>query len=309
MDAKATGLLISEQRKEKGLSQSELAEQIHVTDKAISRWETGRGLPGADSLEALAEALDLTVGELLSGAKLTPEEQPKATGTVLVETIRKNRRMLIKGALLTIAVILVLSVTGTGLWAWYHHATSVDGNNLTLLALAAGEVLSEYIERNNENDEEYRIEVMSPEGLWIVEREEQDNYMAALLLNDAGEWGMCVYDRDPVFPNRWRVGGGVPLLESGELGAWGYGHGGDSVSVICGGDLPEEAAYYYFHLDGTAYIRPMDERTLDLFVIRSSAIGPIPAMLDKDLRPIKQQVYDMPLEETLNNLYEFAIKK
>ena len=45
MDAKATGGLIARRRKEKGMSQGELAERLHVTDKAVSRWETGRGMP------------------------------------------------------------------------------------------------------------------------------------------------------------------------------------------------------------------------------------------------------------------------
>ena len=55
MDAKKTGELIARRRKEQGLSQGELAERIHVTDKAVSKWETGRGMPGIDSLEPLAE--------------------------------------------------------------------------------------------------------------------------------------------------------------------------------------------------------------------------------------------------------------
>ena len=66
MDAKATGGLIARRRKEQNWSQGDLAERLHVTDKAISKWETGRGLPSVDLLEPLAEALDLTVSELLS---------------------------------------------------------------------------------------------------------------------------------------------------------------------------------------------------------------------------------------------------
>ena len=63
--AGATGALIAQRRREKGWSQAELAERIHVTDKAVSKWETGRSLPGIDCLEPLAEALDLQVLELL----------------------------------------------------------------------------------------------------------------------------------------------------------------------------------------------------------------------------------------------------
>ena len=67
MDAKATGGLIARRRKEKNWSQGELTERLHVTDKAVSRWETGRGLPDITLLEPLAGALSVSVTELLSG--------------------------------------------------------------------------------------------------------------------------------------------------------------------------------------------------------------------------------------------------
>lgn len=51
IDPRATGALIAERRKELDLSQAELAERLRVTDKAVSKWETGCSLPGVDSLE------------------------------------------------------------------------------------------------------------------------------------------------------------------------------------------------------------------------------------------------------------------
>ena len=96
MDAKATGGLIARRRKEQNWSQGELAERLHVTDKAISKWETGRGLPSVDLLEPLAEALGLTVSELLSGRELTPEELPKAAEAQVIHshnyTVRQQFR-------------------------------------------------------------------------------------------------------------------------------------------------------------------------------------------------------------------------
>ena len=56
MDAGKTGALIARRRKELGLSQGELAARLRVTDKAISKWETGRGMPGLDSLEPLGSS-------------------------------------------------------------------------------------------------------------------------------------------------------------------------------------------------------------------------------------------------------------
>lgn len=61
-----TGAMIKRLREEKKLTQSELAEKIFVTDKAVSKWETGRGYPDISLVEALAKALGVSVIELLS---------------------------------------------------------------------------------------------------------------------------------------------------------------------------------------------------------------------------------------------------
>lgn len=65
MDAKAFGSFLAETRKARGLTQSALAEQLHVTDKAVSRWERGLGFPDINTLEPLAEALGLTLSQLM----------------------------------------------------------------------------------------------------------------------------------------------------------------------------------------------------------------------------------------------------
>ena len=57
MDTKKIGRFITELRKEQQMPQSQLAEQIHVTDKAISKWERGAGLPDISMLEPLADEL------------------------------------------------------------------------------------------------------------------------------------------------------------------------------------------------------------------------------------------------------------
>ena len=67
------GNFICEMRKRKGLSQNELGERLHVTNKAISRWETGRGLPDSSLLLPLAKELDVTVDEILRGELITTD--------------------------------------------------------------------------------------------------------------------------------------------------------------------------------------------------------------------------------------------
>ena len=67
---------LQELRKQKGLTQEELAEALYVSRTAVSKWESGRGYPGIDSLKAIAAFFRVTVDELLSGGEiLTVAEQ------------------------------------------------------------------------------------------------------------------------------------------------------------------------------------------------------------------------------------------
>ena len=70
MDLKKTGEFIAERRKEKGLTQQALAEQIFVSEKTISKWECGKGFPDTSLILPLCEALEISANELLSAHKL-----------------------------------------------------------------------------------------------------------------------------------------------------------------------------------------------------------------------------------------------
>ena len=69
MDMKRTGELIAAARREKGLTQRELAERLHVSDRTVSKWERGAGFPDVSILERLAAALELNVLDLLRGER------------------------------------------------------------------------------------------------------------------------------------------------------------------------------------------------------------------------------------------------
>ena len=85
MDAKATGKLIYELRTKKQLTQKQLGQQINVTDKAISKWETGEGCPDVSVIPNLAAALGVTADIIISG--VLPEEN-EFTGKTPVRKIR-----------------------------------------------------------------------------------------------------------------------------------------------------------------------------------------------------------------------------
>lgn len=67
MNKYVTGAVIRKLRESKKLTQEELAQKIHVSSKAVSKWETGQGFPDISLLEPLADALNISVIELLSG--------------------------------------------------------------------------------------------------------------------------------------------------------------------------------------------------------------------------------------------------
>ena len=67
MDTYVTGAAIKNMREAKGLTQAELADKIGVTAKAVSKWETAKGLPDISLIEPIAAALGASVTELMSG--------------------------------------------------------------------------------------------------------------------------------------------------------------------------------------------------------------------------------------------------
>ena len=67
MDNIQTGRLIAELRKKQGLTQQQLADKLNLSNKTISKWESGSGSPDISNLPVLAEALEISVDELLNG--------------------------------------------------------------------------------------------------------------------------------------------------------------------------------------------------------------------------------------------------
>ena len=75
MDQIKIGKFIAEQRKSKNLTQSQLAEKLFITDKAVSKWERGKAMPDSSIMLKLCEILEISVNDLLSGAKTQNDEQ------------------------------------------------------------------------------------------------------------------------------------------------------------------------------------------------------------------------------------------
>lgn len=74
MDKAAFGAFLAGLRKQKGMTQKELASRLFVSDKAVSKWERGLSIPDVTLLEPLAEQLEVTVTELLRARRMEKEE-------------------------------------------------------------------------------------------------------------------------------------------------------------------------------------------------------------------------------------------
>ena len=93
MDLKKTGLFISGSRKDKGLSQQELADKIGVTDKAVSKWETGRGFPDVSILKTLSGVLEVSITEIINGDTVSPESIEEKADNALLEAFYYTKSM------------------------------------------------------------------------------------------------------------------------------------------------------------------------------------------------------------------------
>ena len=116
MDAKRFGAFIAEVRKEQNMTQADLARKLQVTDKAVSKWERGAGLPDINSLEPLAQALGVGIVELMRSERMAePSIDSASVDEVLTDTFeivrhqrRQERRTVIK--IIAAAALLVLGV-------------------------------------------------------------------------------------------------------------------------------------------------------------------------------------------------------
>ena len=116
MDAQKFGTFIAQCRKEKGMTQSELAAKIMVTDKAVSRWERGKGFPDINLLLPLAEALEVSVFELMHSERQKEKAQLFQDDTAIVHlmenAVEMNKRNKHQDRIVTcIACITMLFVT------------------------------------------------------------------------------------------------------------------------------------------------------------------------------------------------------
>lgn len=122
MDQIKIGKFIAEMRKEQNLTQIDLAEQLGISNKTISKWECGNGMPDYAVMESLCNILKINVNELLSGERLPSKDYSKKAEENIMSLMqessesykREKREMLL--VVLGVAALLLLVVLTIIMW-------------------------------------------------------------------------------------------------------------------------------------------------------------------------------------------------
>lgn len=91
IDTQKTGRFIAQCRKEKKLTQKQLGEYLGVTDRAVSKWETGRSFPDVSVMEQLCDILEINISELLAGERIEPENYQAETESMLMMAVSERQ--------------------------------------------------------------------------------------------------------------------------------------------------------------------------------------------------------------------------
>ncbi|MCI5773473.1 MAG: helix-turn-helix domain-containing protein [Erysipelotrichaceae bacterium] len=139
MDTKKIGRFIAEARKNKNWTQAQLAQKLGVTSKTISRWENGNYMPDISLLLPLSELLEVSLNELLSGEKLSTNDQDKQLEHNLVATLAYSTKTLLKQQKIMAWLLFgwgnVMILAGLRMNAGYKGLFSIIGILLVVLGI------------------------------------------------------------------------------------------------------------------------------------------------------------------------------
>ena len=119
MDQVKIGRFIAERRKAKHMTQMQLAEKLNITDRAVSKWETGRSMPDASLMPQLCELLGITINDLFNGEVIVMEDYKEKSEQLLAEMAKQKEeadKKLLSLEIL-IGIFSVIIVTGAVLAA------------------------------------------------------------------------------------------------------------------------------------------------------------------------------------------------
>lgn len=142
MDQLKTGKFIAEMRKSKGLTQKQLADALLISDKTVSKWECGNGLPEVSLMLPLCEILGITVNELLTGKRLSSEEYQKNAEDNIVNLMKKMSetkfRMIVEVCVLFLTLVSSISLIMVASYVSLTTAWRISLTAIGLVIIAIG---------------------------------------------------------------------------------------------------------------------------------------------------------------------------
>ena len=243
MNNKKTGQFISVLRKELNYSQKDLADKLNVTDKAVSKWETGRSAPDVSMLLPLSEMLGVSVTEILKGERICQEEIHTASNEVIVMTLKKSKVKIMVAIILVVIILIGLICS----YPAYHYFSTIS-------------------EKDFEEVREQAILYSENEEIDCIAITQNSDKIAYLFADDENSY-MLLYERNKLFQNRLEhIGGtGGSLKSEFGMGLYCIGGNGETVFVMFGANL--DADRYSFSYQGTEHTRKInDGYVLDVFI-------------------------------------------
>ncbi len=136
MNQRKIGKFIAEMRKAQGFTQRQLADTLCISDKTISKWECGKGLPEVSLMLPLCEALHITVNDLLSGERVSPVDYQKKAEKNIMDLMKENEENRKKMAL----SIITVAITVIAVCALIVIASYIDLPTVVRIILIVGAV-------------------------------------------------------------------------------------------------------------------------------------------------------------------------
>ena len=129
MDTRKIGIFLKELRKQNDMTQEQLGERIGVTNKTISRWETGNYMPPIECLKLLSELYAISINEIIAGKRLTEENykiEAEENITVAFEQIESRKIKLDKSMIALYSIIHVLTIGIIFLMSGLSYSTATE---------------------------------------------------------------------------------------------------------------------------------------------------------------------------------------
>ena len=135
MNQKQIGRYIAEKRRIKNLTQAQLAEQLGISDKTVSKWECGRSMPDYALIQSLCETLDISVSELIEGKEASLHERQ------LMELLRRTQELERQNGILHGVIMLIFGIALQALAPHFVGSPMQDLLSGNILGLSVGILL------------------------------------------------------------------------------------------------------------------------------------------------------------------------